>query len=62
MTVRFLTVREAAAIARLSPYHLRYLLRERRLQGARPGGRGAWRIPAVELTRYLGEPPEEQVR
>ncbi len=55
---KYLTVREAADVARLSPYRIRQLLRERRFNGVRPGGRGFWRIPTEAVSEYLGERSE----
>jgi len=52
----FLTVAEASMIVKLTPVHLRKLLRAGHVKGARPRGRGSWRIPADELRRYLEGP------
>jgi len=52
----YLTVHEAAAVAKLTALHLRKLLRDGLIRGTRPGGRGSWRIPARELRRYLEDP------
>jgi excisionase family DNA binding protein len=58
----FLTVSRAAKVVSLSPARVRQLLREERLQGIRPGGRGSWRISTDSLQRYLGEPPARQAQ
>ena len=52
---RYLKVSEAAEVARLTPNRVRQLLRERRLTGIRPGGRGSWRIALSSINHYLGE-------
>lgn len=56
MNTEYLKVREAAGVARISPYRMRQLLRERRVVGVRPGGRGSWRIPMESLRSYMNEP------
>ncbi len=48
-----LTVTEVAVTLRLSPYRVRGLLRDGKLQGVRPGGHGQWRVRASDLARHL---------
>jgi len=50
---RYLKVSEAADVARLTQNRVRQLLRERRLVGVRPAGRGSWRIPTSSIDRFL---------
>ncbi len=49
----FMTVAEAAAVARLSEEHTRNLLREGRLPGKRLCGTGSWRVPRAALEKLL---------
>ena len=45
-TDTYLTIEEAAAILRITRYHLRVLCRAGKIdRAAKIGGRGAWRIP-----------------
>lgn len=62
MCERYLKVDEAAKVVSLTPARVRQLLREQRLEGVRPGGRGSWRISTASLERYLGEPPARQAQ
>ena len=55
----YLVVREAAQLARLSPYRLRQLLHAKRLEGVRIAGTGGWRIKRSSLEKFLESQNEQ---
>jgi excisionase family DNA binding protein len=51
--MELLTVKEAAAILKLTPYTVARLLREKRLPGIKIGAGQQWRIRRSDLDAYL---------
>ncbi len=52
----YLTVNEAAAIAKLRPFRIRQLIKAGLLEGVRPGGVCSWRIKSSSLKRFMETP------
>ncbi len=53
--MELLTVDEVAQILKLSPYTIREMLKDGRLQGVKMSKRGQWRIRREDLEAYLGK-------
>lgn len=51
-----LTVEEVAKLLKLSPYHVRRLLKKGEIHGVKLGGIGQWRVKRSDVNAYLSSP------
>ncbi|MCO4253884.1 helix-turn-helix domain-containing protein [Pseudarthrobacter cellobiosi] len=52
---RFLTIEQAAEELNVSPNQIRALLKAGDLRAIQIGGRGLWRVAALDLERYIAD-------